>query len=53
MLEFWHMGGHGFYIWGSWGVALLLFVLECLFLLQNRRHRLQRLKRIHSQQENG
>ena len=28
--EFFAMGGHGFYIWGSYGAALLLVVIEAV-----------------------
>lgn len=30
--EFLAMGGHGFYVWGSYGVAALCIFLEVLFL---------------------
>ena len=26
--EFWHMGGYGFYVWGSVGVCALLMMIE-------------------------
>jgi heme exporter protein D len=26
--NFWHMGGHGFFVWGTYAVALLLMVVE-------------------------
>ena len=26
--EFWHMGGYGFYVWGSVGVCALLMLIE-------------------------
>ncbi len=45
--EFWAMGGYGAYVWGSYGVALLLMVVEVLRLRQRRRTILQRLGRIH------
>lgn len=35
--EFFAMGGYGFYVWGSYAVALLLMVAEPL--LARRRHR--------------
>ena len=35
--EFFAMGGYGLYVWGSYGVALLLMVLEPW--LAARRHR--------------
>ncbi len=34
--EFFHMGGYGFYVWGSYGVTLLLMLTEPL--LARRRH---------------
>jgi heme exporter protein D len=34
--EFWHMGGRGLYVWGSFGVAALAVALE-LWLLKARR----------------
>ncbi|SIT70339.1 heme exporter protein D [Ectothiorhodosinus mongolicus] len=55
MMEYLAMGGHGFYIWGSYGVALLLLIIE-LFLLRRRRvtqaATLRRLARLSEQQEN-
>ncbi|GKT12741.1 MAG: hypothetical protein ISEC1_P1721 [Thiomicrorhabdus sp.] len=30
--EFFAMGGHGFYIWWSYGVAMLLMVGEAVFV---------------------
>ena len=32
MTEFLAMGGYGFYIWGSYGVAALCIVIEVLSL---------------------
>jgi heme exporter protein D len=34
--EFFAMNGYAFYVWGSYGVALLVFVIEIL-LVRNRR----------------
>lgn len=34
--EFFHMGGYGFYVWGSYAVTLLVMVTEPL--LARRRH---------------
>ena len=28
--EFWHMGGYGLYVWGSYAVTLLVMVIEPL-----------------------
>ena len=34
MTEFLSMGGYGFYVWGSYGVALAALALEALFLVR-------------------
>ncbi|HKB60724.1 MAG TPA: heme exporter protein CcmD [Gallionellaceae bacterium] len=34
--EFFYMGGKGFYVWGAYGMALLVFVVE-VALVRNRR----------------
>lgn len=39
--EFWAMGGHGLFVWGSFGVALLLMVAEPLWALARRQAALQ------------
>ncbi len=39
--EFFHMGGYGFYVWGSFGVTLLLMVIEPM-LLRGRRRAIQK-----------
>ena len=31
-MEFLAMGGYGLYVWGSYGMAVLCFVLELYFL---------------------
>ncbi|HYH86637.1 MAG TPA: heme exporter protein CcmD [Pyrinomonadaceae bacterium] len=36
--RFFNMGGYAFYVWGSFGVALLLMAAE-VFLLRRRRRR--------------
>jgi heme exporter protein D len=41
--EFFEMGGRAFYVWGSFGLALLLMAVEVLLLL--RRGRRARLRR--------
>ena len=35
--EFIRMGGYGFYVWGSYGVTLVLLGGEVLMLLKRRR----------------
>jgi heme exporter protein D len=39
--DFWGMGGHGLYVWGSYTVALTLIVLEIVMLRLRRRGALQ------------
>ncbi len=34
--EFFAMKGYGFYVWGSYGVALLVFIIE-IVLVRHRR----------------
>lgn len=34
--EFFHMNGYAFYVWGSYGVALLVFLVE-IGLVRHRR----------------
>ena len=46
--EFFAMGGYGLYVWGSYGVTLLLMVVEVILLLHRKRTLLQRLSRIGS-----
>ncbi|WP_198321166.1 heme exporter protein CcmD [Azohydromonas aeria] len=36
---FWHMGGHGLYVWGGWGGAALALGVE-FFVLWRRARRL-------------
>jgi len=44
--EFFHMGGYGLYVWGSFGVSALLMVLEPILLRNRRKATLQRVSRI-------
>jgi heme exporter protein D len=39
--EFFAMNGYAFYVWGSYGVAVLVFVIEAL-LVRNRRKNIMR-----------
>jgi heme exporter protein D len=41
--EFWAMGGHGFYVWGSFGVTALVMLGESLLI---RRQRTQLLREL-------
>ncbi len=38
------MGGYGFYVWGSYGVTLLLLVAEMVAIAQRRRRLLGELR---------
>ncbi len=37
MTEFLSMGGYGSYVWGSYGVTLVLLALEVVFLIRRKR----------------
>ena len=43
-LEFFAMKGYAFYVWGSYGMALLILVLEIVLVRQRRRTVLQQLR---------
>jgi heme exporter protein D len=43
--EFAHMGGYGFYVWGSYGVTLALLVAEAVSLVLRERTTRSRLQR--------
>ena len=34
---FWSMGGYGLYVWGSYGITVVLLVGEVLSLLKHKR----------------
>ena len=44
--EFFAMGGHGLYVWGSFGVLALLILIEILVVKKRRKDSVQRLKRL-------
>jgi heme exporter protein D len=44
--EFWAMGGHGLYVWGSYGTLALFMIAEVVLLLRNKKTLMQRLARI-------
>lgn len=46
MSEFFSMGGYGFYVWWSFGVAAVLMFGEWIFTDRQRNAVIQRLKRI-------
>lgn len=41
--EFLYMGGKGFYVWGAYGMALLVFIVEIVLV---RHRRAQALKQV-------
>lgn len=46
MSEFFSMGGHGFYIWMSYGVTALFMIVEVIAAVQNKKSVLKRLVRL-------
>jgi heme exporter protein D len=38
------MGGYAFYVWGAYGVALLVFIVEILMVIHKRKNTLQQLR---------
>ncbi len=46
MREFLVQGGYAFYVWGAYGVTLILLALEAIFLARQRRTILARLGRL-------
>lgn len=44
--EFFSMGGFGFFIWTSFGIALLLIIIEVLMLKSHRHTVVKRLQRV-------
>ncbi len=44
--DFFHAGGYGFYIWGSYGMAILLMAGEITVVKQQYRTILKRLSRM-------
>lgn len=45
--NFWHMGGYGLYVWGSYAVTLLCVVGELLMLAHRRRTLTRQLTQMH------
>ncbi len=44
--EFFAMGGHALYVWGSYGVTFLLMAIEVFLLRRRRRAVLRRIRRL-------
>ena len=45
MAEFFAMGGYGFYVWCSYGAAVLVIAAEIIIILKRRREMFTRLRR--------
>jgi len=45
MKEFFHMGGYGFYVWTSYGIALLILVANLLSPILLKKKLLSQLAR--------
>jgi heme exporter protein D len=43
--DFIAMGGYGVYVWGSFGVTVLIMIIEPIMVARNRRTTIARLKR--------
>ena len=48
---FFEMGGYGLYVWGSYGAALLLMVLEPVLVRRRHQHALRDAARVYSGNE--
>ncbi len=46
MAEWFAMGGHGLYIWWSFGVTALFMIVETVLVVRRRRTLVQRLGRM-------
>ncbi len=46
MADFFAMGTHGVYIWGSYGVTALFMIGEAILVVRHKRTLLQRLGRM-------
>ncbi|MDD4882045.1 MAG: heme exporter protein CcmD [Gallionellaceae bacterium] len=44
--EFWAMGGYGLYVWGSYGAAFIVILIEIISLGRGHKQTLKRLKRM-------
>lgn len=49
MIEFFHIGGYGFYVWMSMGMTALLMLGDLLFVRQQRKQLLKQIKRMNRQ----
>lgn len=51
MMEWLAMGGHGFYIWSSYGALAIAVVIELYLLKRGRRRSLERAMQNRTEQE--
>jgi len=52
--EFFAMNGYAFYVWGSYGVTMLVFGIEILLVCNRRKQTLRELRLMHmDMEENG
>ena len=42
--DFVHMGGYGLYVWGSYGVTLVVMLAEAALVVQRRRRAFEALR---------
>jgi len=49
--EFIHMGGHGFYVWSSYGIALVIFVGLYLSTRLKNKKLVEQLQRRYRQEQ--
>jgi heme exporter protein D len=52
MDEFWHMGGYGLYVWGSYAVTLGVMLAEALLVRQRRASALASARAAHDMETN-
>ena len=45
MVEFFHMGGYAFYVWMSYGIALLVLAANLVLPVRQHKHLLRRIAR--------
>lgn len=46
MAEWFAMGGHGLYVWGSFGLSAVFMIVETILVVRRRKTMLQRLGRM-------
>jgi len=50
--DFWHMGGYGLYVWGSFGATAAVVVAEVLLVRARRKRVLRDLRNSFEHEEN-